>query len=172
LVLLAFAAFYFMPFYVMIITGLKPLKDVNATRMWDLPAGLYLGSFTEAWRLVSPNFWNSMIITIPAALISSMIGSVNGYIFANLPGLDMDKGDRVRWHLVGMGNEVDQHTPHWHGKVLKINGTYTDIAELLPGSMKSGDMIADNPGEWMYHCRVADHITAGMTSLYRVHDKK
>jgi len=82
LVLLAFAAFYAMPFYVMIITGLKPLKDVNATRMWDLPTGLYFGSFTEAWRLVSPNFMNSMIITIPAALISSMIGSINGYIFA------------------------------------------------------------------------------------------
>ena len=98
--------------------------------------------------------------------------SINGYIFANLPGLDMDKGDRVRWHLVGMGNEVDLHTPHWHGKVVKINGTYTDVAELLPGSMKSGDMVADNPGEWMYHCHVADHITAGMTSLYRVHEKK
>jgi len=82
LVLIAFAAFYAMPFYVMIITGLKPYADVNVTRMWELPAGLYFGSFTEAWRLVSPNFWNSMKITIPAALISSMIGSVNGYIFA------------------------------------------------------------------------------------------
>lgn len=98
--------------------------------------------------------------------------SINGYIFANLPGLDMDKGDRVRWHLIGMGNEVDLHTPHWHGKVVKINGTYTDVAELLPASMKSGDMVADNPGEWMYHCHVADHITAGMTSMYRVHEKK
>ena len=97
--------------------------------------------------------------------------SINGYIFANLPGLDVDKGDRVRWHLIGMGNEVDLHTPHWHGKLVKINGTYTDVAELLPASMKSGDMITDNPGQWMYHCHVADHITAGMTSMYRVHDK-
>jgi len=97
--------------------------------------------------------------------------SINGYIFANLPGLDMDKGDRVRWHLIGMGNEVDLHTPHWHGKLVKINGTYTDVAELLPASMKSGDMLADNPGQWMYHCHVADHITAGMTSMYRVREK-
>ena len=71
-----------------------------------------------------------------------------------------------------MGNEVDLHTPHWHGKLVKINGTYTDVAELRPASMKSGDMLADNPGQWMYHCHVADHITAGMTSLYRVHEKK
>jgi FtsP/CotA-like multicopper oxidase with cupredoxin domain len=60
---------------------------------------------------------------------------------------------------------------HWHGKVVKINGTYTDVAELLPASMKSGDMLADNPGQWMYHCHVADHIIAGMTSLYTVHEK-
>jgi glucose/mannose transport system permease protein len=82
LVLAAFAAFYFMPFYLMIITGLKPYADVNVTRMWDLPRGFYLEGVLDAWQRVSPNFWNSMIITIPAALISSFIGSMNGYIFA------------------------------------------------------------------------------------------
>lgn len=82
LLLLAFAAYFAMPFYVMIITGLKPFEDVNVTRMWDLPTGLYFGSFTRAWELVAPNFWNSVMVTVPAALISSMIGSINGYIFA------------------------------------------------------------------------------------------
>lgn len=82
LVLIAFAAFYAMPIYVLIITGLKPFQDVNETRMWELPNGLYFGSFTQAWKLVSPNFKNSVMITIPAALISSMIGSINGYVFA------------------------------------------------------------------------------------------
>ena len=82
LVLIAFCAFYLMPFYVMIITGLKPYVDVNVTRMWELPKSIYLGGIAEAWTLVSPNFWNSMQITIPAALISSLIGSINGYVFA------------------------------------------------------------------------------------------
>jgi FtsP/CotA-like multicopper oxidase with cupredoxin domain len=27
-------------------------------------------------------------------------------------------------------------------------------------------MVADNPGEWMYHCRVNDHIEAGMMGRY------
>ena len=61
-----------------------------------------------------------------------------------------------------MGNEVDLHTPHWHATLLKINGTYTDVAELLPASMKSGDMLADNPGEWMLHCHNTYHQEAGM----------
>lgn len=82
LVLTAFAAFYLMPFYVMIVTSLKPYVDVNVTRMWELPRGIYFEGIAEAWRLVAPNFSNSMLITIPAALISSFIGSINGYIFA------------------------------------------------------------------------------------------
>jgi glucose/mannose transport system permease protein len=82
LVLLAFAAFYLMPFYVMVITGLKPYADVNVTRMWELPSSIRLEGVIDAWGRVSPNFWNSVIVTVPAALISSLIGSMNGYIFA------------------------------------------------------------------------------------------
>jgi glucose/mannose transport system permease protein len=82
LVLIAFCAFYLMPFYVMVITSLKPYADVNVTRMWDLPTSPTIEGILEAWRLVSPNFRNSIIITVPAALISSFIGSINGYVFA------------------------------------------------------------------------------------------
>ncbi len=82
LVLIGFAVYFLMPIYVLVITGLKPYADVNVTRMWELPRGLYLGSFTAAWSQVAPNFWNSVIITVPAAVISSLIGSINGYIFA------------------------------------------------------------------------------------------
>jgi glucose/mannose transport system permease protein len=80
--LICFAAYFLMPIYVLVITGLKPYADVNVTRMWELPRGLYFGSFGAAWSQVAPNFWNSVIITVPAAIISSFIGSINGYIFA------------------------------------------------------------------------------------------
>jgi FtsP/CotA-like multicopper oxidase with cupredoxin domain len=43
-----------------------------------------------------------------------------------------------------------------------------DMIELLPGSMKVFDMQPDDPGTWMYHCHVNDHITAGMLALYTV----
>ena len=94
--------------------------------------------------------------------------SINGYIFNNLKGLEMEKGDKVRWHLIGLGTEVDLHTAHWHGEILKTSEKYTDVIELLPASMVSADMIADNIGEWMYHCHVTDHITAGMTTTYKI----
>jgi glucose/mannose transport system permease protein len=82
LVLIAFALFFLMPIYVLMVTALKPFKDVSVLTMWELPKGFTPGSFATAWERVSPNFWNSMQITIPTALISSLIGSLNGYIFA------------------------------------------------------------------------------------------
>jgi glucose/mannose transport system permease protein len=50
--------------------------------MWKFPQAASLGSFEEAWRAISPNFINSIRIAVPAALISSAIGSINGYILS------------------------------------------------------------------------------------------
>jgi len=101
-------------------------------------------------------------------LEGSMNYSINGYIFDNLPGLEMNKGEHVRWHLIGLGNEVDLHTPHWHANLVVDRGAYTDVVELLPASMKSVDMTPDNAGLWMFHCHVAEHVKNGMTAMYKV----
>jgi len=81
-VLILFCLFYLMPFYVMVITSLKPYEELNVTRMWELPKTLSIEGLVEAWQRVAPNFRNSIEITVPAALISSVLGSINGYIFA------------------------------------------------------------------------------------------
>ncbi len=95
--------------------------------------------------------------------------AINGFIFGNLPGLTMKQGDKVRWYLLGMGNEIDLHTPHWHGETVTEAGRNTDVIELLPGSMKTVDMLADNPGTWMFHCHVEDHMEAGMMAVYTIY---
>lgn len=82
----------------------------------------------------------------------------------------MRKGERVRWHLIGVGTEVDLHTPHWHGETVLHHGHRKDVVDLLPGTMTSADMRATNPGTWLYHCHVTDHITAGMIATYRITD--
>ncbi len=94
--------------------------------------------------------------------------AINGYIFGNVPGLKMKVGERVRWYLVALGGESDLHTPHWHGNTVTVGGRRTDVVELLPASMQVADMIPDDPGIWMFHCHVEDHMMAGMTALYEV----
>jgi FtsP/CotA-like multicopper oxidase with cupredoxin domain len=95
--------------------------------------------------------------------------SINGYIFGNLPDLTMKQGERVRWYLLGMGSEEDLHSPHWHGKVVTYGRRHTDVVELLPGSMATVDMKADNPGTWMFHCHVLEHMEAGMMASYTIY---
>ena len=99
---------------------------------------------------------------------SNLMHAINGYVFGNLPGLGMGFGERVRWYPFAMGTEVDLHTPHWHANTLLWNGNRVDLVETLPASLKMLDMEADNPGTWLYHCHVNDHIDAGMAALYTV----
>jgi FtsP/CotA-like multicopper oxidase with cupredoxin domain len=99
---------------------------------------------------------------------SNFMHAINGYVYGNLPGLAMRRGERVRWYLLDLGTEVDLHTPHWHGQTGLQMGMRTDVAELLPGSMKVLDMLPDGAGTWLYHCHVNDHIKAGMLALFAV----
>jgi manganese oxidase len=94
--------------------------------------------------------------------------TINGFIFGNLPGLAMRQGEKVRWHLLAMGNEIDLHSPHWHGETVTYEGRHTDVVELLPASMKTVDMVADNAGTWMFHCHVEDHMEAGMMAVFTI----
>jgi glucose/mannose transport system permease protein len=81
--LIGAAVFYVIPVYLLFMTGLKSFAEAaNVARMWELPQAPNFDSFAEAWRLISPNFMNSVQIAVPAAVISSMLGSVNGYILA------------------------------------------------------------------------------------------
>ena len=97
--------------------------------------------------------------------------TINGLFFGSLHGLVMNKGDRVRWYVTALGSESDLHTPHWHGAKLLLDGrSYVDVIEVLPGSMKLADMVARNPGVWMLHCHVNDHMEAGMYATYTITD--
>lgn len=44
------------------------------------------------------------------------------------------------------------------------------MIELLPAGMTLADMGARNPGIWMLHCHVNDHMTAGMYTTYTITD--
>ncbi len=95
--------------------------------------------------------------------------AINGLFFGNLPGIEMRQGQRVRWYLIGLGTEVDMHTVHWHGETVRTEqGASTDVIELLPASMRVVDMRPDNPGVWLLHCHVADHMDGGMYTRFTV----
>ena len=77
------------------------------------------------------------------------------YIFA----LD----EEVRFRMINIGSEL--HTFHIHGHVwLDEAGNHVDNEVLAPGETVDGIVKLPEPGSWMYHCPLYDHIAGGMTA--------
>ena len=89
LMLGAFVLVYLTPLYVMIITSLKSLDEIRVGSILTWPETLTVVSWAKAWGSacvgiqcdgVKPFFWNSVQITAPAVVISTLLGAVNGYV--------------------------------------------------------------------------------------------
>jgi glucose/mannose transport system permease protein len=80
--LIAATLFYLMPVYVMVINGLKDKSYMTLSDMWKFPLYLNGGGFPLAWETLSPNLWASLRMVIPATILSSLLGAVNGYLLS------------------------------------------------------------------------------------------
>jgi len=80
--------------------------------------------------------------------------------------------------VLRLANETAWHHPiHLHGhsfRVLSRNGAPTrhrewlDTVMLAPRERAEIAFVADNPGDWMFHCHVLEHQASGMMSCIRV----
>jgi glucose/mannose transport system permease protein len=79
-VILSLAAlFYLIPVYVVLVTSLKTEASISLSQMWNLPHGFSFSSIAAAWAQLGPNFGNSFELAIPATIVSSLVGALNGY---------------------------------------------------------------------------------------------
>jgi len=81
--LIVAAGFFLLPVYMMVLTGLKPISEVDLKTMWSLPAGgIHIDNFIAGYQQLAPNLRNSLMMVLPEALLSSLLGSINGYLLA------------------------------------------------------------------------------------------
>ena len=89
--LLVAALFFLTPLYVMIVTSLKDAEQIRSGNLLSLPHGLNFEAWSLAWssactgvdcRGLKPYFMNSVMMAIPAVLISTAWGAVNGYVLS------------------------------------------------------------------------------------------
>uniref|UniRef100_A0AAQ4PIB5 ferroxidase n=1 Tax=Gasterosteus aculeatus aculeatus TaxID=481459 RepID=A0AAQ4PIB5_GASAC len=102
---------------------------------------------------------------------SNLMHGINGLLYGNLRGLVMRGGQKVDWYLLGMGNEVDLHTVHFHAETFtyKTDRVHrADVFDLFPGIFQTVEMVAGNPGTWFLHCHVTDHIRSGMETTFTI----
>ncbi len=83
------AMFYLLPLLVMVITSLKDLEEIRNGTMLTLPQSLNFTAWDKAWSTACTGvsceglkgyFWNSVLIVVPAVLVSTVLGALNGYV--------------------------------------------------------------------------------------------
>lgn len=86
------AIYYLIPLYVMLTTSFKTLDEVRAGNLLAMPVSPTTTAWAKAWGSactgvrcdgLAPFFWNSVYMAVPAVLISTMIGSLNGYVLSH-----------------------------------------------------------------------------------------
>ena len=80
--LLLFLVVVLVPVYVLLVTSFKGPGDASPARAWNLPQVWTWDNWTTAWTTLSPALVRTFEMVIPAALISSLLGSMNGFVLA------------------------------------------------------------------------------------------
>jgi glucose/mannose transport system permease protein len=105
LVLLLFALFYLLPFFVMLVNSLKPLSEITGGNMMALPQDWTIAPWLSAWSTaqigveptgLKPYFLNSILMVAPAVIISTVLGALNGYVLTKW----RFRGDQILFGLM------------------------------------------------------------------------
>jgi glucose/mannose transport system permease protein len=90
-VLLLFALVFLTPMYVMLTTSLKDMAQIREGHLLSLPTSPSFDAWAKAWSSactgidcggLKPFFMNSVLMVVPAVLVSTAIGAVNGYVLS------------------------------------------------------------------------------------------
>lgn len=85
------AAFFLLPLYVMLVTSLKPMAEIQQGHLLALPLQWTVEPWRVAWQSactgaacsgIAGGFWNSVAITLPSTVIPVLVGALNGYALA------------------------------------------------------------------------------------------
>lgn len=89
--LLFFVLLILIPLYVMVVTSLKTSADIRPTTAWNLPERLSFDGWAKAWDQLKVPLARSLVLAVVAAAVSSMLGSLNGFVFAKwkFPGANV-----------------------------------------------------------------------------------
>jgi multicopper oxidase len=97
--------------------------------------------------------------------------TMGGQSFPEADMIELGHGERAR--VVMRNRTMMAHPMHLHGHFLRDvtsspNGPLKDTIVVAPQQTVELDLLADNPGEWMFHCHNLYHMSAGMMRVLAV----
>lgn len=84
-------ALVLIPVYVLIVTSFKGSAEADPSTTWYLPEYWETKNWSRAWEELGGGLVRSLQLVIPAALISAMLGSANGFVLSKwrFPGANV-----------------------------------------------------------------------------------
>ncbi|MCF7944886.1 MAG: carbohydrate ABC transporter permease [Spirochaetia bacterium] len=128
ILMLILVLIFLVPMYMTLATALKDPANINLATSWSFPKKLNWNSFGEAFNMLKPNFFNSVVLTFFATVISAFIGSLNGYVFSK----NKFKGSEIIFTLLLFGMFLPYQIiliPLF--QVLRTLGLYGTLAGLI-----------------------------------------
>ncbi|WP_228546436.1 multicopper oxidase family protein [Halegenticoccus tardaugens] len=91
---------------------------------------------------------------------------IDGRAYPDAEPLTVREGEHVRVRMVNHSPVV--HPMHLHGHFFRVGDAVKDTVRV-PSRMGelTFDFVADNPGEWLFHCHTLYHLEAGMARVLR-----
>jgi glucose/mannose transport system permease protein len=90
LALIFFVILVLTPLYVLLVASFKGTAEADPSRAWALPDVWTFDAWRQAWNQLRPNLVNTVYLVVPATVISTFIGSLNGFVLSRwrFPGAD------------------------------------------------------------------------------------
>jgi FtsP/CotA-like multicopper oxidase with cupredoxin domain len=142
--------------------GAWPYHDHSPSMEESIAGGMWgmLSIFGRRERLPDREF-----VVVFAAMREFQ--TIDGRAFVgNTPVFRSRVGDVVQWNVMGMGS--DHHTFHVHGHRWRRDGVPEDTRTVGPAESFRIRWREKDPGTWLYHCHVEQHMMAGMIGIYQV----
>jgi len=104
---------------------------------------------------------------IPFEMLDFNLFTFNSVLYPKIESLVAKKGDRIRIRLANV--MMNSHPIHLHGhefvvtrkgaRRLPLSAQYTEnTITVAPGETRDIEFIADNPGDWPFHCHKSHHV--------------
>lgn len=153
----------------------KKMKHPSSSDVVDVTK---LGKSKESFFSLDDSFDVAYTMDLGVAMDHQNMGmvyTINGKTFPDVPPVNVNEGDKVKVTLKNNSMDNSTHPMHLHGhffqvlskdgKPLKDSPIIKDTLNVKPGEEYEVAFLADNPGNWLFHCHDLHHASTGMVAM-------
>jgi FtsP/CotA-like multicopper oxidase with cupredoxin domain len=156
-----------------------PMNDMAKQERMGMFGPFIVEPKGTGWKQTHPGYQDEFTLVLND---SPQFGyTINGKSFPTTPVLKAKLGDKVLVHIANTGSMY--HPMHLHGFHFQLIGQdgypvprpmWLDTLTVAPGATYDIAFTADQPGKWLFHCHIMDHVTEGtqMSGMITMFDVK